>query len=69
MNFLQNAVEEQELGPEESLEEMEKGAIPASLYAEYYRYGAGVIVLLCLVFLLIIAQLASNAADLWVAYW
>ncbi|KAJ8919555.1 hypothetical protein NQ315_002177 [Exocentrus adspersus] len=65
----QNALEEQGLGPEESLEEVETGAIPASLYAEYYRYGAGVIVLLCLVFLLIIAQLASNAADLWVAYW
>ncbi|KAJ8945507.1 hypothetical protein NQ318_017951, partial [Aromia moschata] len=38
-------------------------------YAEYYRYGAGIIVLLSLVFLLIIAQLASNAADLWVTYW
>ncbi|KAJ8980199.1 hypothetical protein NQ317_003764 [Molorchus minor] len=57
--------DEDEWEPEKNQEEVEKGAIPVSLYAEYYRYGAGLLVLLFLVFLLIIAQLASNAADLW----
>lgn len=48
---------------------MGSGAIPTATYAEYYRHGAGVFVLLCLMLLLIIAQLSSNASDLWVTYW
>lgn len=55
--------------PEENKEAMGSGAIPTSTYAEYYRHGAGLFVLLFLVFLLIIAQMASNASDLWVTYW
>lgn len=67
--FLLQQFEETQEEPEENLEEMGSGAIPASTYAEYYRHGAGVFVLLFLMALLIIAQLASNASDLWVTCW
>ncbi|KAJ8961187.1 hypothetical protein NQ318_008870, partial [Aromia moschata] len=55
--------------PQETDELIEKGALSSSLYMEYCRAGASVFVLLFLFFLLIIAQMASNASDLWVLHW
>lgn len=48
---------------------MAKGAIPTSTYWEYYRAGGSIALLLLLVFLLILAQVACNAGDLWLTYW
>ncbi|KAJ8916751.1 hypothetical protein NQ315_013956 [Exocentrus adspersus] len=55
--------------PQETDELIEKGAISTSIYVEYCRAGASILILLFLIFLLIIAQMASNASDLWVTYW
>ncbi|XP_018576132.1 probable multidrug resistance-associated protein lethal(2)03659 isoform X2 [Anoplophora glabripennis] len=55
--------------PQETDELIEKGAIPTSTYLEYCRAGGTIFLLLFLFFLLIIAQMASNASDLWVTYW
>lgn len=55
--------------PQETDELIEKGAIPTSTYVEYCQAGATVFLLLFLVALLIVAQMASNASDLWVTHW
>lgn len=67
--YFQNTVAVTDEEPEENCEAMSSGSIPTSTYAEYYRHGAGLCVMLCLVVLFILAQLASNACDLWVTYW
>lgn len=48
---------------------MEKGAISSSLYKRYFTAGAPIVALILLIILIIIAQMFSNAADLWVTYW
>lgn len=48
---------------------MEKGAVSSSLYKKYFNAGAPIIALILLALLFIIAQMSSNAADLWVTYW
>lgn len=55
--------------PQETQELIEKGVIPTSTYTEYYRNGAGVPLLLFAGLFLIVAQMASNAADYWVTHW
>ncbi|KAG5881559.1 hypothetical protein JTB14_033064 [Gonioctena quinquepunctata] len=55
--------------PQETDELIEKGAVPSSTYMEYCRAGASWFVLLFLAVLLIVAQMASNASDLWLAHW
>uniref|UniRef100_A0A0U9HSD9 Putative ABCC protein n=1 Tax=Chrysomela populi TaxID=154003 RepID=A0A0U9HSD9_CHRPP len=54
---------------QETQELIEKGSLSASLYVEYYKSGASICLLLFASFLFIIAQLASNGCDLWVAHW
>ncbi|CAH1981017.1 unnamed protein product [Acanthoscelides obtectus] len=54
---------------EEEDELIEKGAIPTSTYLEYCRAGTGVAVLILLIILLMMAQMASNACDLWLRHW
>nr|XP_023022905.1 probable multidrug resistance-associated protein lethal(2)03659 [Leptinotarsa decemlineata] len=66
-NIQEHLTENEE--PEESVEAMGSGSIPVSSYWEYYRNGAGLFILLSLLFLLIAAQIASNGCDLWVTYW
>nr|XP_023011971.1 multidrug resistance-associated protein 4-like [Leptinotarsa decemlineata]XP_023011972.1 multidrug resistance-associated protein 4-like [Leptinotarsa decemlineata] len=55
--------------PQETDELIEKGAVPTSTYVEYCKAGASWLVLFFLVVLLIIAQMSSNASDLWLTYW
>lgn len=55
--------------PPETQELIEKGTIPASTYAEYFRNGAGIALLIFAGLFLIVAQISSNAADFWVTYW
>ncbi|KAJ8931068.1 hypothetical protein NQ314_016097, partial [Rhamnusium bicolor] len=55
--------------PKETHELIEKGVIPTSTYAEYYRSGARTILLLFAGLFLIIAQISANAADFWVTHW
>nr|CAH7718231.1 unnamed protein product [Callosobruchus chinensis] len=55
--------------PQETDELIEKGAISTSTYLDYCKAGASWIVLVLLVILLIVAQVASNASDLWLTHW
>ncbi|CAH1981029.1 unnamed protein product [Acanthoscelides obtectus] len=55
--------------PQETDELIEKGAISTSTYLDYCKAGASWIVLILLVLLLIVAQIVSNASDLWLTYW
>ncbi|KAF7283323.1 ATP-binding cassette sub-family C member 4-like [Rhynchophorus ferrugineus] len=55
--------------PEETEELLEKGALKTSTYVEYYRSGTTIFTLIFLIFLFIIAQISSNASDMWVNYW
>uniref|UniRef100_A0A0U9HSH2 Putative ABCC protein n=1 Tax=Chrysomela populi TaxID=154003 RepID=A0A0U9HSH2_CHRPP len=55
--------------PQETDELIEKGAVPTSTYIEYCRAGANLFVLFLLIALLVIAQAASNASDLWLTHW
>ncbi|KAK5645932.1 hypothetical protein RI129_004396 [Pyrocoelia pectoralis] len=61
--------EEDENEPQETQELIEKGAISSSLYMSYMREGGPIVLLLFFLFLLIIAQVASNAADIWLTSW
>nr|CAH7718236.1 unnamed protein product [Callosobruchus chinensis] len=54
---------------EEEDDLIEKGAIPTSTYLEYCKAGTGVTVLILLIILLMLAQMASNACDLWLRHW
>ncbi|KAG5881447.1 hypothetical protein JTB14_037665 [Gonioctena quinquepunctata] len=55
--------------PQENKEAMEKGSIPLSTYWKYYRHGASVCFFLFVAILIVVAQAASNACDLWVTHW
>ncbi|KAK9680179.1 ABC transporter transmembrane region [Popillia japonica] len=61
--------ETENVEPVETQELMEKGAVSSSLYKKYFNAGAPIIALILLALLFIIAQMSSNAADLWVTYW
>ncbi|XP_057665399.1 ATP-binding cassette sub-family C member 4-like isoform X1 [Diorhabda carinulata] len=55
--------------PEESEELIKKGDISNSTYFEYWKSGAGIVFLnfTCLMFIL--AQVITNASDLWLTHW
>lgn len=67
--FTQSSILTEYEEPQETQELVEKGVIPASIYAEYSRNGAGVPFLIFAALFLIVAQMASNAADFWVTWW
>lgn len=48
---------------------MEKGAISSSLYTAYLREGGSILFLSFFVLMLILAQVACNASDVWLTYW
>uniref|UniRef100_A0A0U9HZ93 Putative ABCC protein n=1 Tax=Chrysomela populi TaxID=154003 RepID=A0A0U9HZ93_CHRPP len=50
-------------------EEVEKGQLSFSMYIQYYRTGASICLLVCMLLLFLIAQVFSNGCDLWVAHW
>lgn len=62
-----NVEDEQE--PQETQELMEKGTMSGSVYTQYWKEGGGIVLLLTLVFMLIIAQIASSGCDYWVTFW
>jgi len=61
--------EDEDDSPEETQELMAKGTLKTSLYKKYFRSGANYITLFILVLMLIIAQAASNAGDIWLRVW
>lgn len=65
----QDANDDEDDSPDETQELMAKGALKTSLYKEYFRSGANYITLFALVLMLIIAQAASNAGDIWLRVW
>lgn len=58
-----------EQAPQEIEEEMGKGSVPTGLYLEYFRAGAGIILLFITFLMFFIAQMVTNASDLWLTYW
>ncbi|KAJ8938371.1 hypothetical protein NQ318_022869 [Aromia moschata] len=62
-------LEEEEEEPQETQELIEKGVVPVSIYKEYCRSGASVLILIFAGIFLIVAQMASNASDFWVTHW
>ncbi|KAF5304472.1 hypothetical protein FQA39_LY09668 [Lamprigera yunnana] len=64
-----STIDEDDEEPQETQELMEKGAISSSLYWAYMREGGPVLLLLFFLFVLIIAQVACNASDIWLTNW
>ncbi|XP_056639846.1 ATP-binding cassette sub-family C member 4-like isoform X1 [Diorhabda sublineata] len=54
---------------EHNAEAMNTGAIPFSTYAKYFGYGTSLTGFLIMCLLFILAQVASNAGDLWLTQW
>ncbi|XP_048006653.1 ATP-binding cassette subfamily C member 4-like [Leguminivora glycinivorella] len=61
----QDEVEEQA----ETAELMEKGRVSSSVYAQYFRAGAGWGLLVLTVLGILLAQLVTSLSDLWLTHW
>ncbi|KAL3283296.1 hypothetical protein HHI36_006444 [Cryptolaemus montrouzieri] len=66
---LKDTDEESLDAPEETEELIEKGSLSFSVYASYYRAGASTLVIVMEILLLIVAQAACNACELWLTFW
>ncbi|XP_056645134.1 ATP-binding cassette sub-family C member 4-like [Diorhabda sublineata] len=55
--------------PPEIEEEVERGSVSTKLYLEYFRAGGSIILLFITLLMFFIAQMVTNASDLWLTYW
>ncbi|XP_050504204.1 ATP-binding cassette subfamily C member 4 [Diabrotica virgifera virgifera] len=55
--------------PNEEDELIEKGAISNATYVEYWKSGGGVLFLFFTIFIFLVAQMITNASDLWLTHW